>query len=90
MLRCWEDGDISAGAEHGGDLGRALGSITARAVVVPCEYDTYFPPADSHAEVARMPNAECRPIRSIWGHMTLWNPEDRAFFDAALRDALGG
>ena len=90
LLRCWDDGDISAGAEHGGDLGRALGSITARAVVVPCEYDTYFPPADSHAEVARMPNAECRPIRSIWGHMTLWNPEDRAFFDAALRDALGG
>ncbi len=90
LLRCWDDGDISAGAEHGGDLGRALGSITARAVVVPCEYDTYFPPADSHAEVARMPNAECRPIRSIWGHMTLWNPEDRAFFDGALRDALGG
>ena len=90
LLRCWDDGDISAGAEYGGDLDRALGAITARAVVVPCEYDTYFPPADSHAEVARMPNAECQPIHSIWGHMTLWNPEDRAFFDAALRDALGG
>ena len=90
LLRCWDDGDVSAGAEYGGDLDRALGAITARAVVVPCEYDTYFPPADSHAEVARMPNAECRPIRSIWGHMTLWNPDDRAFLDAALRDALGG
>lgn len=90
LLRCWEDGDISASAEYGGDLDRALGAITARAIVVPCEYDTYFPPSDSHAEVARMPNAECRPINSIWGHMTFWNPADRPFFDAALRDLLGG
>ncbi len=90
LLRCWEDGDIGAGAQHGGDLGRALGSITARAIVVPCEYDSYFPPADSHAEVARMPNAECRPINSIWGHMTLWNPADRPFFDAVLRELLEG
>lgn len=90
LLRCWENGDISAGAPYGGDLDRALGAITARAIVVPCEYDTYFPPSDSHAEVARMPNAECRPINSIWGHMTLWNPADRPFFDAALRDALQG
>lgn len=90
LLRCWDDGDISAGAEYGGDLDRALGAITARAIVVPCEYDTYFPPSDSHAEVARMPNAECRPINSIWGHMTLWNPADRPFFDTALRDVLEG
>ena len=88
LLRCWEDGDISAGAEHGGDLDRALGAITARAIVMPCEYDSYFPPADSHAEVSRMPHAECRPIPSIWGHMTLWNPTDRPFIDAALRELL--
>lgn len=90
LLRCWDDGDISAGAEYGGHLDRALGAITARAIVVPCEYDTYFPPSDSHAEVARMPNAECRPINSIWGHMTLWNPADRPFFDTALRNVLEG
>ena len=35
------------------------------------------------------PNAECRPVQSIWGHMALWNPEDRPFFDAALRELLG-
>ncbi len=90
LLRCWDDGDISAGAQYGGDLDHALGAITARAVVMPCEYDAYFPPSDSHAEVARMPNAECRPINSIWGHMTLWNPADQPFFDAALRDLLEG
>lgn len=89
LLRCWEDGDISAGPQYGGDLDRALGAITARAIVMPCEYDSYFPPVDNRAEVARMPNAECRPVQSIWGHMALWNPEDRPFFDAALGELLG-
>ena len=89
LLRCWEDGDISAGPQYGGDLDRALGAITARAIVMPCEYDSYFPPVDNRAEVARMSNAECRPVQSIWGHMALWNPEDRPFFDAALGELLG-
>lgn len=88
LLRTWEDGDISVGEAYGGDLGRALSGITARAIVMPGEYDSYFPPVDSHAEVARMPNAECRPIPSIWGHMTLWNPADRPCIDAALRELL--
>ncbi len=88
LLRCWEDGDISAGLQYGGDLDRALGAITARAIVMPCEHDSYFPPVDSHSEVERMPNAECRPVQSIWGHMALWNPEDRPFFDAALGELL--
>lgn len=88
LLRCWEDGDISAGPEYAGDLSRALGAIKARAIVVPCEHDRYFPSADSHAEAAQMPNAVCRPIDSTWGHMTLWNPADRPFFDSVLRELL--
>ena len=88
LLRCWEDGDISAGTAYEGNFDRALGAITARAIVMPGEYDSYFPPVDSHAEVARMPNAECRPIPSIWGHMTLWNPADRPFIDSALRELV--
>ncbi len=88
LLRCWEEGDISAGPEYGGDLDGALSAITARAIVMPCEHDSYFPSVDSQAEVALMRNAECRPISSIWGHMTLWNPADRPFIDAALRELL--
>lgn len=84
LLRTWEDGDIASG----GDLGKALASITARTIVMPGQYDTYFPPADSHSEVASMPHAECRVIPSIWGHMTLWNPDDRPFIDSALRELL--
>jgi homoserine O-acetyltransferase len=88
LLRTWEEGDISACPEYGGDFDRALGAIKARAIVMPGEYDSYFPPPDSREEVKRMRNAECRPIPSIWGHMTLWNPADRPFIDAALRELL--
>ena len=84
LLRTWDDGDIASG----GDLPKTLAQITARAIVMPGQYDTYFPVADSEAEVAAMPSAECRPIPSIWGHMCLWNPEDRPFIDAALRELL--
>jgi homoserine O-acetyltransferase len=90
LLRTWFEGDISDGAVYGGNLEKALGAITARALVMPGEHDRYFPPVDSHNEVARMPNAVCRPIPSIWGHMTVWNDTDRAFIDAGLRALLEG
>ena len=85
LLQTWYDGDIAAG----GDYDVALGGIKARAVIMPGQYDSYFPPVDSQYEASRIPGAECRVIPSIWGHMTLWNPEDRGFIDAGLRAALG-
>jgi homoserine O-acetyltransferase len=85
LLQTWYDGDIA----DGGDYDAALGSIKARTVIMPGQYDTYFPPVDSEYEASKIPNAECRVIPSIWGHMTLWNPVDRPFIDAGLRAALG-
>ncbi len=58
LLRSWDEGDISMAAPYGGDFDRALGAITARAIVMPSEYDSYFPPVDSHAEGE--PHAPCR------------------------------
>jgi homoserine O-acetyltransferase len=89
LLRTWFEGDIGAGDQYGGSFEKALGAIKARAIVMPGEHDRYFPPVDNFAEVALMPNAVCRPIPSIWGHMTVWNEEDRRFIDAGLRDVLG-
>ncbi len=59
---------------------------------MPSRTDTYFPPEDSAAEVARMPRAELRVIPSDWGHVAGAgvNPVDNAFIEAAIRDALGG
>ena len=88
MLWTWDHGDISANARYGGDLAKALGAITAKTIVMPVDLDRYFPPVDNHAEVALMPNAECRVIRSDWGHMALVNPGDFAVIDAALNELL--
>ena len=85
LLQTWYDGDISAG----GDYPAALAAIKARTVIMPGQYDRYFPPVDCEDAARQMPNAVCRTIPSIWGHMTIWNPADRPFIDAGLREAMG-
>jgi homoserine O-acetyltransferase/O-succinyltransferase len=64
----WQHADISANHLYGGDFKKALGAITARAIVMPSDHDLYFPHEDSANEVASMPNAELRVYRSDWGH----------------------
>ena len=91
MLWTWQHGDISANELYGGDMKKALGAITARAYVMPCTTDLYFPPEDSEIEVSHMPNAEYVPIKSIWGHFAGGpgtNPVDVAFIDAKLKALL--
>ena len=67
-LRTWQLGDISANERYRGDFERALGAIRARAILVPCSTDLYFPPQDNAIEAKLMPNAELRPYTSLWGH----------------------
>ena len=67
-LRTWQLGDISANDVYRGDFERALGAIRARAILVPCTTDLYFPPEDNAIEAGHMPNAELRPFDSPWGH----------------------
>jgi homoserine O-acetyltransferase len=91
MLWTWQHADISANELYGGDLAKALGAITARALVMPSETDLYFRVEDNRREVAQMPNAELRPIPSIWGHRAgnpTQNPADAKFLNDALRELL--
>ncbi|MFZ2007322.1 MAG: alpha/beta fold hydrolase [Stellaceae bacterium] len=91
MLWTWQHADISANELYGGDFGKALGAIKAKAIVMPCETDLYFTVEDNRREVARMPNAELRPIPSIWGHRAgnpALNPEDARFIDAQVKELL--
>jgi homoserine O-acetyltransferase len=91
MLWTWQHADISANELYDGDLGKALGAITADALVMPCETDLYFTVEDSRREVARMPRAELRPIPSIWGHRAgnpAHHPPDAKFLDDAVRELL--
>ena len=67
-LDTWQRGDISANDLYQGDFERALGAIAARAILVPCTTDLYFPPEDNAIEARHMPNADLRPYASPWGH----------------------
>ena len=76
---------------YNGNLTKALGHIAARAIIMPSATDLYFPLADSEAETRLMPNAELRPIQSIWGHRAgnpVQCPEDEAVLRKAVRDLL--
>jgi homoserine O-acetyltransferase/O-succinyltransferase len=88
QLSTWMDGDISANAVYGGDFPRALRAIRARTIILPVDNDRYFPPVDAHEEARHIPGAECRVIRSIWGHMAAMNPADIPVIDQALRELL--
>ena len=86
----WRHADISDNPLYGSNFEDALAAISARAIVLPSMTDTYFPPEDGEYEAAHMPNAEFRPIPTIWGH---WagsgrNPTDAEFIDRALKDLM--
>ena len=93
-LRTWQHGDISANERHRGDFARALGAIRARAILVPCTTDLYFPPEDNAIEVRHMPNAELRPYASAWGHCAATpsrkDDDFMRFLDRCVSELLAG
>ncbi|MEM7122554.1 MAG: alpha/beta fold hydrolase [Pseudomonadota bacterium] len=86
-LWSWQHGDISANPLYRDDIEKALGAITARAILIPCTTDLYFPPEDNEIEARHMPNAELRPFDSPWGHCAA-SPGNVPAFDGFLDDAL--
>jgi len=87
----WMAADVSAHPTFNGDLGKALGSITSRALIMPCDTDMYFRVADNEMEVAQMPNAELKVIHSMWGHLAGMpgiSATDDAFVDDAVKELL--
>ena len=86
----WWHNDLGDHPTFGGDFDAALAAITARTIILNAETDQYFPPVDSAHEAEVIPNAESRPIPTIWGHMAPVNPEDQAFIDRALHELLEG
>ena len=90
MLSTWQRADIGTTPGFDGSFERALGAISAKAIVMPAEKDLYFPPEDNAYEVEHMPNAELRVIPGVWGHFAGGgpNPVDTRFIDQGLRDLL--
>jgi len=91
MIETWYNSDVSDNPIYKGDLSKALGAIKARTLVMPSTTDLYFTVADSEMETRQMPNAELRPIVSIWGHRAgnpVQCPEDEAVLRNAVQELL--
>ena len=90
MMRTWQACDVAAGEPFGGDLAAALGAVRAPALVMPGRTDLYFPPEDSEAEVALLPDARLEVIPSDWGHYAGGGRDagDTAFVDRHLAALL--
>lgn len=91
MLWTWQRADISDNPLYGGDFRQALASITARAIVIPCDQDLYFPPEDNMIEVGHMPHAELRTFSSPWGHCVASpgnEPAFERFLDQCIHELL--
>jgi homoserine O-acetyltransferase len=87
MLETWMQSDISANSTYDGDLTKALGAISAKTFIMPSRTDLYFTPEDAEAEARLMPNAEFRPIESVWGHRA-GNPTTSATDHTFIRKAV--
>jgi homoserine O-acetyltransferase len=90
-LATWQAGDISQNPTYNGDIKAALGAITARAILMPCAQDLYFPPEDNATEAQHMLNARFRPVISDFGHCAASSGNDAGFtaqLDVNINDLL--
>ncbi|MDJ0512870.1 MAG: alpha/beta fold hydrolase [Methyloceanibacter sp.] len=90
MTWTWIHNDISANDRFNGDMGAALGAITAKTLLMPCMTDLYFRTADSEDELQHLQDARLLEIPSIWGHMSGagQHEADTQFIDQALKALL--
>ena len=82
-LATWQVNDISVGPHYKNDIKKALQSIRAQTILIPCNQDLYFRPEDNFFEAQHIPNVEIRPYDSPWGHCVA-NPGNDSGFEAFL------
>lgn len=99
--RMWQMADIGStkkgevttlGHVPGDDLAfaDALGSITAKVLLMPCRTDQYFTPEDNEIEVKHLKYGTLEVIESPWGHIAGGgaNPDDVKFMDAKIAEHM--
>ena len=82
-LATWQVADISAGPFYKNNIKRALESIRAKTIIIPCTQDLYFRPEDNFIEAQYIPNVEIRPYDSPFGHCVA-NPGNDSGFETQL------
>ena len=90
MAETWRAGDPGANPDYGGDFARAMKSIRAKGLVMPCDTDLYFRLSDNEEEVTLLNDAELALIRSDFGHLAGGGLDTEAtrFIDSRIRILL--
>jgi homoserine O-acetyltransferase/O-succinyltransferase len=83
QARTWQRHNVGDTPGFGGDHEKALASITARVLSMPCETDLYFPVGDFRYEAQFINGVTLTPIPSLWGHSagSGGNPADSTFIN---------
>lgn len=90
LARAWQNNNAGDTPGFDGDIEKALASIKADVLYMPCETDMYFPLATFEYEAQFIPSVTFKPIRSIWGHLagSGINPEDNTFIHDQIKAFL--
>ena len=82
-LKTWQMADISSGPIYNNNFKKALKSISAKTILMPCNQDLYFRTADNEIESLYIKNSTIRPIDSPFGHCAA-NPGNDKNFELQL------
>ena len=92
QARTWQRHDVGTTPGFGGDIEKALRSITVPVLYMPSETDLYFPLGDARYESQFIKTVQFTPIRSLWGHPAGAgaNPADKSFLNETIARFLTG
>ena len=78
-INTWQTSDISTGPVYNNNFKKALSSIKAKAILMPCNQDLYFRTKDNEIESNYIPNVSLRSYDSPFGHCVANPGNDKGF-----------
>ena len=82
-LKTWQLNDISKGPKYNNNYIKALKSIKAKTILMPCNQDLYFRTKDNEYESKFITRSSLRPVDSSFGHCAA-NPGNDKNFEKEL------
>jgi len=82
-LKTWQLNDISKGPIYKNNYIKALKSIRAKTILMPCNQDLYFRTEDNKFEKKFISRSSLRPVNSPYGHCAA-NPGNDKNFERLL------
>jgi len=86
-LATWQTNNISSNPKYNNNFKKALGAISAKTIIIPCNQDLYFRPEDNEMEVLHIKNAQLKPYDSPLGHCVA-NPGNDKNFEITLDECI--